>query len=80
METWKGATEGFALPLAVVESVPDEIGFSPGVGGDRQTIPIENTCAIPITVTIFFAEAGDAAPPLYYEDEVTDPPPTLTCA
>lgn len=62
-----GASEGFTPPLTVDESVPDEIEFAPGVGGERQIIPIENTCAIPITVTISFAEAGDAAPPLYYE-------------
>lgn len=69
-----GASEGFKPPLSVDESVPDELEFSPGVGGERQTIPLENTCAIPITVTISFAEAGEAAPPLYYEDAVTDPP------
>ena len=67
-----GASEGFKPPLAIDESVPDELEFSPGVGGERQTIPLENTTAIPITVTISFADAGDDAPPLYFEDTTNE--------
>ncbi|MCP3886686.1 MAG: hypothetical protein GY700_14680, partial [Propionibacteriaceae bacterium] len=67
-----GSPDGFKPPLSIAESVPDEISFAPGVGGQRQTIPIENSCAIPISVTISFADATDV--PLYYEDASTEPP------
>ena len=63
--------EGFKPPMSLDDSVPAEIGFRPGVGGDRQTIPVENTAAIPITVTISFADAGPNAPPLYYEEALS---------
>lgn len=63
--------EGFKPPLAVDTAVPAEIGFRLGLGGERQMIPVENTSAIPITVTVSFAEAGPDALPLYYEDALS---------
>ena len=69
-----GAPAGFTAPLSIPESVPDEIQFAPGAGGNRQTIPVENLSVIPITVTCAFADGDAGGIPLYYEDDATEPP------
>ncbi|MBC8447964.1 MAG: hypothetical protein H8D78_09455 [Chloroflexi bacterium] len=67
------APDDYTAPLNIVDGVLDELQFSRGWGGGKQSLTIENLSSSDATVTVALVDGANAAVALRYVDETTDP-------
>ncbi len=65
--------DDYTAPLNIVDGVLDELQFSRGWGGGKQSLTIENLSSSSATVTVSLVDGANAAVALRYVDESTDP-------